>query len=264
MNRSKDILNELESISPFLAGIEKANVFSVPNDYFNELAERITTYTILNKNENINVSKPETLKVPEGYFDTLSDNILAKIKRSEAETTEEELRQLSPLLYSLKDKNVFTTPAGYFENLSNNVLNKLNHKSTKIVSINKVKTWWKYAAAAVITGAIAISSLEIFNSSPDMKKNTSIVTESTGLPDYIKSSFQYKTPGQVDEGISTLSDDAIVKYLEKHGNIMDDETLSNDVDTKELPATTDYLIDDNALNNYLNTIDAKSEDKNDQ
>lgn len=264
MNRSKDILNELQNISPFLAGIEKVNVFSVPDNYFDDLAERITTYTILNKDENINFSKTETLTIPEGYFDTLSDSILAKIKRSEAENTGEELQQLSPLLYSLKDKNVFTIPAGYFENLSSNVLNKLNQKPAKIVSINKARIWWKYAAAAVITGTIAISSLQIFNSSPDMKRNTSVVTESSGLPDYIKSSFQYKTPDQVDQGISSLSDDAIVKYLEKHGNIMDDETLTNDVDPKTLPTATDYLTDDKALDNYLNSVDAKSTYKNDQ
>ncbi len=171
------------------------------------------------------------------------------------------MQKLSPLLFSLKDKNVFTVPSNYFENVSENVLNKLNTRPAKIVSITKARTWWKYVAAAVVTGAIAIGSLQIFNSSPDMQKNNSVVTESSGLPGYIKSSFQYKTPEQVDEGVAALSDDAIIKYLEKHGNIMDNESLSTDVDIKELPDATDYLTDDNALNNYLNTIDAKSTDK---
>jgi len=94
-----------------------------------------------------------------------------------------------------------------------------------------------------------------------MQKDNSVVTESTGLPDYIKSSFQYKTPEQVDEGIASLSDDEIAKYLEKHGNIMDNETLIKEVDVNKLPDPTDYLTDDDALNNYLNAIDAKSNNR---
>ncbi len=256
MNSSTDILNELKSISPFLAGLEKINVFSVPNGYFDELTERLITYTLINNDEPINFNKNETLKVPEGYFDTLSDKILSKIKNREIENADTEIEKLSPLLFSLKDKNVFTVPLDYFENVTGDIIHKINKKPAKIVSFSKARTWWKYAAAAVITGAIAVSSLQIFNSSPDMQKNNSVVTESSGLPDYIKSSFQYKTPEQVDAGISTLSDDAIANYLEKHGSIMDNEELSNDLDTKDLPTTTDYLTDENALNNYLNTIDA--------
>lgn len=260
MNKSVEILNELQSISPFLASIEKINVFNVPDGYFNTLAERITTYTFLNKNEELNFSKNETLKVPEGYFDALSDQILAKIKSRETEADREKLEQLSPLLYSLKGKNVFTVPEGYFENVPNEIIGKINRTPAKVVSISKSRTWWKYAAAAVLTGAIVVSSLQIFNSSPDVQKNNSIVNESSGLPDYIKSSFQYKTPEQVDKGIASLSDNVIVQYLENHGNILDEDALTSDIDEKELPATTDYLSDKNTLNNYLSTIDAQNSD----
>jgi hypothetical protein len=261
MKESTEILDELNRISPLLASIEKINIFTIPENYFNGLAERIFVYTFLNQNNNAEFNSNNVNRVPEGYFDSLSDHVLAKIKNQEFESDEEELKKLSPVLFSLKNKNVFTVPPGYFENVNNAVINKLNHQPAKIVSIKKVKTWWKYTAAAVITGAIAITSLQIFNSSPDMQKNNSVVTESSGLPDYIQSSFQYKTPEQVDEGIATLSDDEIVKYLEKHANIMDNETLAKDIDTKELPAATDYLTNDNALNNYLKTIDDKSTNK---
>jgi hypothetical protein len=33
------------------------------------------------------------------------------------------------------------------------------------------------------------------------------------------------------------------------------------VDVKELPATEDYLIDENTLNNYLEKIDVQSDNK---
>ncbi|MDP4283933.1 MAG: hypothetical protein Q8891_05885 [Bacteroidota bacterium] len=261
MNKQNDISDEIKSISPLLASIEKINVFSIPENYFNGLSERISVYTFLNVNDKTDFNKNNAGRVPDGYFNTLSDNILAKIKNSEPESAIEELQKLSPFLVSLKNINVFTVPPGYFENINDTLINKLQNHPAKIVSINKVKTWWKYLAAAVITGAIAISSLQIFNSSPDMQKNNTVVTESSGLSDYIQSSMQYKTPEQVDKGIASLSDNEIMKYLEKHGNIMDDATLANEIDTKELPAATDYLTNDNALDNYLNSIDDQSINK---
>jgi hypothetical protein len=258
MKDSNEILEELEAISPLLAGIEKNNIFKVPEGYFIGLAEKMAVYAFLNQEKKPDISV--TQQVPDGYFDSLSARILAKIKDEELINASQEIQNLSPVLFSLKDKNVFTVPAGYFEGISSNVLRKLNHQPAKVISIKRAKSFWKYAAAAILTGAIAISSLQIFNSSPDMIKNNSVVTESSGLPDYIRSSFQYKTPDQVNAAITTLSDDEIINYLETHGNIMDNDALTKDIDTKQLPAATDYLTDDNALNNYLNTIEAKSTD----
>ena len=262
MNRNNEILYELKNVSQVLAEIPKTNPFSLPEGYFNNLAGKITAYVLLNKDAEINFGKDETLRVPQGYFASLSDHILARIKTQAEENAGDEIQQLSPLLFSLKDKNVFTIPANYFENVSNHVVNKVSPKKAKVISISKAKTFWKYAAAAVVTGAIAVSSLQIFNSSPDMKKNNSVVTESSGLPAYIESSFQYKTPEQVNEGISTLSDDVIVDYLEKHGNLLDNETLINAAPARELPAADDYLTDDDALNKYLNALDKPAAEKN--
>lgn len=258
MTETNDILEELKAISPFLAGIEKLNVFEIPANYFNGLAEKISFYAFLNQGKDAISS--EVQSVPTGYFDSLSDQILAKIKSEYEGIQDTEMGELSPLLASLKDKNVFTAPEGYFENISQNIFAKLNPQPARIVSIKKLKTFWKYAAAAVLTGAITVSSLNIFNSSPDMVKNNSVVTESSGIPDYVQSSLQYKTPEQINNGIATLSDDDIINYLEKHGNIMDNDQLTNDIDTKDLPAPADYLTDDNALNNYLSTIGDKSTD----
>jgi len=260
MNLSDEITNELKETCPVLAGHARINVFSIPADYFNRLADRIMAYTLLNTDEEINFGKAETMRVPDGYFESLSTNILAKIKsHSQKKETGRDFEELSPLLFSLKGKNVFSVPDHYFESLGDSISNKLNlnKKPAQVISMNRMRSFWKYAAAAVVTGAIAVSSLQIFNSSPEMKKNNSVVTESSGLPDYIQSSFQYKTPEQVQEGISALSDDAIVKYLEKNGSMLDNETLTNvnNESANGLPAETDYLTDGNALNNYLDAID---------
>ena len=305
MNPSPEILNELNAISPLLAGLEKTNVFRVPQGYFDELHQRIADYTLVNSTPAPDISKKHLQQVPPGYFDTLSDAILAKVKTAYPESAEEELRRLSPMLYALKSNvfsvpdgyfesfsgeivkklkvqpaetanadeelrtlssllftlkgNVFSVPEGYFESFAGNVVERLNPQSAKIsakiITMKKGISWWKYAAAAVITGVIAVSSLLIFNSSPDLN------TSKSGLPEYVKASFQYKTEEALNAGIAKLSDDDIIKYLEKNGNIMDNELLLNNIDVSEMPSQSDYLTDENTLNTYLDKIDAQTNDK---
>ena len=351
MKNSIEILNELKTISPFLAGLEKVNVYEVPMGYFDKLEERITDFAISNSiNESIfnktnvqnvpegyfdslstnilakikgvyletaneelqnlspvlfslkeNVFKvpegyfdslgtnilaeikksyPETeneelrnlppvflslkkkniFKVPEGHFDSLSTNILAKIKRLHPETANEELQNLSPVLRSLKKENVFKVPEGYFENLAGTVTSKIKPATAKVIVMKPRNVWLKIAAAAVVTGAIAISSLNIFNHSSSNQDNTGtmVAATSTVMPAYIKESFQFKTEQEVDAGIAKLSDDDIIKYLEKNGNVTDNELLMKNTDVSELPSQTDYLMDENTLNTYLDKIDEKS------
>lgn len=257
MDKINKIRNELKEISPLLRELKKINIFKVPENYFDNLAEKIKIFVFLNQDKT-DFDIHSRQQVPENYFDTLSDQILLKIKKEENESAEDELQRLSPLLSSLKEKNVFTVPSGYFETISNTVISQLTPKPAKVIPMSA--KWWKYAAAAVITAAIAISSLQIFNGSV-RQKNNSVATKSGSLPGYIESSFQYKTPEQVDEGIASLSEDEIVKYLEKHGNIMDNDILLKNIDEKKLPSPTDYLTDDNALNNYLNNIDKSTDRK---
>jgi hypothetical protein len=302
MNPSPEILNELKAISPLLAGLEKINVFRVPEGYFNELHVRIADYAILNNTSAVDdINKRNLQEVPPGYFDNLSDSILAKVKATYPESAEEELRGLSPMLSSLKSNvfsvpdgyfesfaggvterlklqqanpesageelrdlspmlytlknNVFSVPDGYFESFAGDVVRRLKPQRAKIISMKRRDSWWKYAAAAVVIGVIAVSSLQLFNSSPDLN------TE--GLPGYVKASFQYKTEDDLNAGIAKLSDDDIVKYLEKNGNITDNALLTNDdIDVSEMPSETDYLTDENTLNTYLNKIDAGTVDKN--
>jgi hypothetical protein len=48
MNEENKILEELKGISKILASIEKKNVFTVPENYFENLAEKISLHTFLN------------------------------------------------------------------------------------------------------------------------------------------------------------------------------------------------------------------------
>lgn len=245
-NNTSDIINELKTVSPFLAGIEKVNVFKVPKDYFIDLDKKILTSVFLQQ-----VEKSEPKQVPAGYFDSLSDRILSKIKKETPLTSIEEIKQISPALHYLKEEPVFTVPENYFDNLSDRILDKIHPKKAKVISVNPARKVWKYAAAAVIAGVVTISSLQIFN------HNTTTTKEKIAST-YIQLSAPYKTPQKLDAGIASLNPDEIAKYLEKTGNILDDDALIKNTDTLGLPDPTDYLTDENALNNYLKSINSEN------
>ena len=112
--------------------------------------------------------KGNVFSVPDGYFESFAEGIAKKLdlQLADSESAEEELRRLSSILPVLK-KNVFSVPDGYFESFAEDVVERVKPQPAKIITMKKGNSWWKYAAAAVITGAIAVFSLQIFNSSPD-------------------------------------------------------------------------------------------------
>src|SRR6185312_7264650 len=250
MKKSEEISVELMNISPALAKIEKVNVFAVPEGYFDELAEKIATTVFLQQEK-----KEPFQKVPDGYFDSLSSRILSKIKEEE-ESAEAEIKAISPALHYLKEEHVFDLPDGYFDSVSDRILGRIKNENGKVVVLNSARKWWKYSAAAVIAGIITIFSFQFINfKSGDIKTNSIASTE---MPAYMQLASRYKTTKEINQGIESLSDDEIAGYLEKNSNILDDEELIKNTDTKGLPTPDDYLIDDNALTNYLQKINVES------
>lgn len=252
MKFSTEISDELNNISSLLAGIEKKNIFSVPEGYFDVLS-----INILKKiNTNSVEFKIDKLTVPEGYFENLSTSVLNKIK-SLHDDPAQELRTLSPMLYSIQNENVFEVPESYFRNLQYDILHKVITKPrTKVIEIKKRDSVWKYAVAAVVTGVIGLSLLMIFNTSHQSavsKANELSVSTS------IQTASQFKNEQQINAAIATLSDEEIIKYLEKTGNDVDNEILTTSIDENELPATKDYLLDEKTLDTYLNETDKNSQ-----
>ena len=73
MKSDEEILNELNGLSPHIAGILKVNVFSVPVGYFEKLTVQILNTAKQEEQAFINsgtITMP--LQVPQGYFDTLN------------------------------------------------------------------------------------------------------------------------------------------------------------------------------------------------
>ena len=162
-------------------------------------------YTIYEELKEISSSLPITDKVPydvpEGYFDNLAAAVLLKIKAQETLSPAGELEALSPLLASIPRKTPFSVPEnyfsqtishlshiteeeplplvlqqidrklpyqvpnGYFEQLPAQVLAKVARPKAKVISFNAQK-WMRYAAAAVVTGFIALGGLLYFNGKP--------------------------------------------------------------------------------------------------
>lgn len=239
MKFSAEILEELKKISPLLAGIEKQNVYSVPEGYFQVSALDILK-VIKSGSDNLT-----TFSVPEGYFENLSSSVLTRIKSMETEDPAQELRSLSPMLYSIQNENVYSVPAGYFRDLPGEILYKIKPQA-KVVELSKRNSIWKYAAAAVVTGVIGLSSLMMFNSS-----GTSAGNSDTKL--LIQTANQFTNEQEINGAIANLSEEEIIKYLERTGTDIDNEALATGIDANELPESTDYMLDEKTLDTYLNT-----------
>ena len=285
MENGIDILNELKALSPAIAAIKKVNVFTVPQGYFEYLgADILTGIETENGSSNTtssaidlptgyfdtlansiltkikaqdgedavaeisalspqlsDIKNADTLQLPQGYFDTLAGSILTKIKVQDGEDAATEISVLSPMLYSIKNENVFKIPPGYFDNLHATVVNKVKPQPKVVTMQRRSTTFFKYAVAAVFTGVMALG---VF-------KFTGGTNEKNALPDYVTAGLQVQN---VDQELAKIDDADIVKYLEANGTDVKAAMVANSVDENELPTQEDYLLDDKALDKYLNSI----------
>lgn len=247
MENSVDILNELKELSPIIAGIEKKNVFTVPAGYFENLSEGILAGITIEENiSDISFSGSFDNDVPHGYFDVLADTILDKIKAQKTISASEELNALSPMLYSIQNENVFEVPADYFNSVAETTLARVNPQQTKVVVMNRRSTTViKYAIAAALTGVMALGVFKFTNS------NTNGIDPVVALGDKIARENRF------DEELEKVTDADIVKFLEANGSDVKAALVASSVDENELPSQEDYLMDEKALDKYLNSINVK-------
>lgn len=245
MENRTDILNELKALSLLIYGMEKLNVFTVPQGYFEGLSQRML---LLVKEEETGIldrlSKENDSTVPAGYFDNLAGNILNRIKAEQDETAAAELRVLSPMLYSIQNENVFEVPNGYFNDLASEIVNKIKPQPAKLVVMHSRRSaFLKYAIAAVFTG---VTILGVFKLTQPATVN---------LDAAVLNGLQINKEHSFDQEFAKVSDEDIIKYLEANGESVDAQTLANKtIDENELPSQADYLSDDKALDKYLDNI----------
>jgi hypothetical protein len=227
------------------------------------------------------------MQVPSGYFESLADNILNKIKAQD--DTAAELKALSPMLHSIPNKNVFTVPQGYFENLADTVLNKIIDQDNAANELKELSPMlYSIQGKNVFTvpqGYFESLSADILDKAKPQqakvvtmtrRRTTTIlkyavaavftglvalsVYKFTGGPEVKTIELPgYVAEGQkinnVDEELAKVNDEDIIKYLQANGSDVDAALVANTIDEKELPTQEDYLTDDKALDKYLDNID---------
>lgn len=154
---------ELFCLSPLVSDISRKAPYTVPAGYFENLASllliRIKAMQAETAGEELdilspalsNLSRQMPYTVPAGYFDNLS---LDHITPEQAPSAKEELESLSPLLSSLKKEMPYTVPEGYFEQVAERPA--ASEARTRVIAFTSRK-WFRYAAAAVVTGLIVLA-----------------------------------------------------------------------------------------------------------
>ena len=294
MEKNRDILNELQNISPLLAGMEKVNVFTVPDGYFDSISN--TVMLGISEDFSIDTSFIESEDVPKGYFDNLPDNILNKIKNQGSTSVQSnETNELPEILSTLQRNHPFSVPGNYFETLADSIMNRIKIKGeeeslptvlqdlksipsfvtpahyfedlpeqilakvkqdtgAKVVSMARRLPVFKYAAAAMITGALALGIYKYSNKSLPI----TIDPSSTAQLDPSIEKGKAMDEQKFNETLNSLSEEEIVNYLQKNNSETDIAILSSDVEEKNLPSQEDYLLDNQTLDNFLKEIDTKA------
>ncbi len=244
MNNRKLISEELSAISPAVAAIPVVNVFSAPDDYFNTISDEILSVIFADNKSIFSGKEKQPLSVPAGYFDSLADTILHKIKTQADETASTEILHLSSALSAIGNKNVFTLPQNYFENSVQEILNNIP-KPAKLVEMKKRSSFFNYAAAAVVSGIIGLSVVSVFNN----KSSNSLLPQTA-----MAQAGEIIKNNSFDRELNNVSDKDIQQYLEQRGQDVGAALVASSADDSILPNPEDYLTDDKTLDKYLSKI----------
>ena len=257
------VVNNLEELSESLRNIKQKELFEVPTGYFENLAVTIlnklkvaekssdTEESILSES-NIRLDQKTFFDIPAGYFENLSVSILDKIKAGAS--SKEEIKKLSPLMESLQQVNVFEVPEGYFSTVQDNITNAAKTTTgttAKVVSMPNPRSFFRYAAAAVITGAMVLGVYKYTNK-PAI--NVPVPALSFAKLDSSVEKGKVMNEDQFNEALNSLTKEDITSYLEKNGSDEDISLLTNNVEVNDLPSKDDYLLDEKTLKNYLDKI----------
>lgn len=240
MTRSTDIVKELEEISPVVAQLNTTLPYQVPEVYFETLHTVIMARLAAGGNEETSLlqvaGKTMPQEVPVGYFDTLADSVLTKIKNANNNITTE-LQEISPVVASIGNANVYEVPVGYFDAVATAVTTQITPQ-TKVVSLFNTRTWLRYAAAAVVISMLAFGINYRLNNDRDAVAGA------------------IKTEAQFNTQLASISDNAIIDYLKLNADTKDAESMKQLIDGTQLPEEADY-INEEFLDAFMKELEAK-------
>jgi hypothetical protein len=279
-----------------IARVNKVNVFTVSEGYFESISD---TVLICLQEGNIvynTTSSQIADDVPQGYFDNLASSILDRIKSTE--TSSEEIQTLSPLLFDLQKRQVFTVPTNYFESLPGLIIEKIdspfivttsNEISLLLQELQKknvfelpegyfnglADTIVKKVQQPVNARVVSMRSTWIRYAVAAMmtgvvalglykyidKTGPGVVEVNSTTVASLDAAIKHGTSmneQQFNEGLDNLTETEIAKYLEKNGDINDVALLRNNLEESNLPSQEDYLLDEATLDNYLKEIETNT------
>ncbi|PWV54412.1 hypothetical protein [Chitinophaga sp. S165] len=220
--RAADVQEELEMLSPLLAGVPKSLPLSVPPDYFGQLSEQVLqnitgateqAQPAIEEMPSILADMPKAfpMSAPAGYFDQLSAAVMARIADADRPTipaTEagEELAILSPFLAQMPKTMPFSVPAGYFDQLSATVMANMPAISAPaakpVIRRMDARRYFKWAVAACLIALVSVSTL-LFT-----REN-------------------YHAASAMEKNLANVSDQEIMEYLQAHTDAFDREELAS-------------------------------------
>ncbi|MEO7312753.1 MAG: hypothetical protein ABIX01_20385 [Chitinophagaceae bacterium] len=218
-------LDENHALAPHIVAVSKENPYHLPVGYFDGLAHAVLEK--IYKHEN-------AATVPEGYFSSLSDILLGKVRGIEVN---EELEDLAPLLNTIDKRPVNFVPQGYFENLAAVPEEEVTAiQEIKVVSINKKKTnWLKYAVAACFTGVIVFTAIKVINKPAivDSPMSLNFKEKLYKLPDSTIENYLSKEQSvseSANVAYSAVNDDDIKDFLKEFSDEELQQYLKNEGD----------------------------------
>ena len=245
MNRKSEILKELEAIAPALIPLQGQQVFFAPEGYFETFSTEVSM-RLAYETSKVLPMPSTTLSIPEGFFDGFANSVLQRIKMADVSAASE-IKGLSPALAATGNDNIFKVPATYFRDLPDMVLSKVQ-KPAKVISMKPKSFFARYAAAAVITGILGLSTFSLFNSRDEVE---SVNTTAIAMAD----AQQIIQTNSFDRLMETVSDEEIVGFLRSEGQDVKAALVASSIDSKELPAAEEYILNENTLDNYLESLD---------
>jgi hypothetical protein len=191
----------------------------------------------------LNLPATAPFTVPEGYFNTLPEQVMHHIKAAEAAgmPVQEELAALSPLLADIPRQQPRQVPQGYFAALPNQVMAAIAAQEkapAKVISITASRRrYMPWAAAACIAGCLAIGALFLFRGGAVRSTNS------------------------LDAQLAAIPDQEIVDYLQMHSDAFDNDAIFSNVSSEdvvdELPKISTDLsnLPAEAIQKYLENTD---------
>ncbi|MCM4171735.1 hypothetical protein DHD32_09595 [Arenibacter sp. TNZ] len=168
------------------------------------------------------INKNNSFKVPDGYFDTLSGNIMDKIHKEKS---------------TMSTSPGFKVPEGYFENLNTKIFQKLENEpvETKIISLKSYKKHF-YAVASVAAIVLLFIGIQ-FNGSKVLSYSdlaNSDIEEYFEYNDMELSSYDLAEILPLNDLDlndileNRLDNDNIIDYLNSHVEDFEELNLHND------------------------------------